>query len=79
MTTQINIRMPDNLLDTAKDYAESMGFSNVQDFIRETVREKLFDEPKISKEEFALVNKLVNASEEKKLYGTEKELLKKLG
>ena len=47
-------------------------------FITETIREKLFDEPEISKEELELVKKLVEVSEKKKLYGTEKELFDKL-
>ncbi|MBU0758197.1 MAG: ribbon-helix-helix domain-containing protein [Nanoarchaeota archaeon] len=78
MSTQINIRMSSNLLENAKEYAENMGFANVQDFIREIVREKLFEEPRISKEEFALVSNLIKVSEDKKLYGTEDDLLNKL-
>ena len=78
MTTQINIRMSDKLLKSAQEHANEMGFGNVQDFIRETVREKLFEEPKVSSEELALVKKLIKVSKEKNLYGTEEELFKKL-
>ena len=46
--------------------------------MKETIREKLFGEPEISKEELALVKKLVNVSEKKNLYGTEEELFTKL-
>ncbi|MFH1505939.1 MAG: ribbon-helix-helix domain-containing protein [archaeon] len=78
MTMQINVRLPNNLLDSAKGYAEERGYGNIQDFIRETIREKIFEEPEISKEELELVKKLVATSEKKNLYGTEEELFKKL-
>ncbi len=78
MNTQINLRMSPKLLSSVKSYSEEHGYGSVQDFIKETVREKLFDAPEISKEELALVKKLVEVSEKKKLYGTEKELFDKL-
>ncbi|MCK4669771.1 MAG: hypothetical protein KAT43_01100 [Nanoarchaeota archaeon] len=78
MNTQINVRFQEKILSTAKTYAEEHGFSTVQEFIKEIVREKLFDEPEISKEELALVRKLAEISEKKNLYGTEEELFKKL-
>ena len=78
MNNQVNLRMPEQILLSAKLYAEEHGFGNVQEFIKETIREKLFDEPEISKEELALVRKLALASDEKNLFGTEKELFKKL-
>jgi hypothetical protein len=78
MNTQINLRMPKKLLSSVKSYSDEHGYGSVQDFIKETVREKLFDEPEISKEELALVKKLAEVSEKKKLYGTEKELFEKL-
>jgi|TARA_B100001971_G_C18261910_1_gene587752 metal-responsive CopG/Arc/MetJ family transcriptional regulator len=79
MNTQINLRMPQKLLTSVKSYSDEHGYGSVQDFIKETVREKLFDEPEISKDELKLVKKLVAVSEKKKLYGTEEELFKKLG
>jgi hypothetical protein len=78
MNTQINIRLPGKLLTSARSYAEEHGFGTLQDFLKETVREKLFDQAEISKAELALVKRLVKASESKKLYGTEEELFKKL-
>ena len=78
MNTQINVRLPSKLLVSAKSYAEEHGFGTVQEFMKEAIREKLFDEPEISKEELALVRKLVEVSEKKNLYGTEEELFKKL-
>ena len=78
MTTQINLRLPGKMLDSAKSYSEEHGFGSIQDFIKETLREKLFDEPEITKEELELVKKLAIVSEKKNLYGTEKELFSKL-
>jgi Arc/MetJ-type ribon-helix-helix transcriptional regulator len=76
MNTQINLRLPDKMLESAKEYAEKHGFGNVQEFIKETVREKLFEE--LTKKEMHLVKKLAEAVEKGNLYGTEKELFRKL-
>lgn len=78
MNKQINVRFPEKILSSAEAYAEEHGFSTVQEFVKEIVREKLFDEPEISKEELTLVRKLAEVSEKESLYGTEKELFKKL-
>jgi metal-responsive CopG/Arc/MetJ family transcriptional regulator len=78
MSTQINLRMPQKLLSAVKSYSDEHGFGSVQEFIKETIREKLFDDPEISEDELKLVNKLVAVSEKKKLYGTEKQLFEKL-
>ena len=71
MIKQVNVRLSEKMLVSAKDYAEKNGFGTVQEFIKETLREKLFEEKK-------LLNKLIKISEEKNLYGTEKELFRKL-
>ncbi|MBI2575454.1 hypothetical protein HYV82_06240 [Candidatus Woesearchaeota archaeon] len=78
MNKQINVRLPGTILISAKTYAEEHGFSSIQELIKEAIREKLFEQPEISKEELALVRKLVEASEKKNLYGTEEQLFKKL-
>ena len=78
MNTQINLRMPQKLLSSVRSYSDEHGFGSIQDFITETIREKLFDEPEISKEELELVKRLVEISEKKRMYGTEKELFDKL-
>ncbi len=78
MNTQINLRMSQKLLSSVRSYSDEHGYGSVQDFIKETIREKLFEEPEISKEELELVRKLVELSEKKKLYGSEKELFDKL-
>ena len=78
MNTQINLRLPEKMLVSAQTYVEKHGFNTVQDLIKELMREKLFEEPTISKEELTLVKKLIEASEKKNLYGTEAELFNKL-
>lgn len=77
MNTQINLRLSDSMLKTAKKYSKQQGFGNIQEFIKETLREKLY--PDTSSKELALVKKLIQVSEAKQLYGTEDELMKKLG
>ncbi len=47
MGTQISLKLPDKVLDSAKVYAEVHGFASLQDFIRELIREKLFEEERI--------------------------------
>ncbi|MBI4440386.1 hypothetical protein HY638_05425 [Candidatus Woesearchaeota archaeon] len=77
MNTQINLRLPPTLASSAKAYARRYGYGTVQDFIKETVREKLFG-PGISKKELALVKKLGEASDINNLYGSEEALFQKL-
>ena len=56
MNTQINLRMPQNMLTVAKEYARSHGFSNIQEFIKETVREKLFEDFEVRSEYLEKLN-----------------------
>jgi len=42
MSTQISLKLSDKMIEKAKEYVEMKGFDNLQDFIRETIREKLF-------------------------------------
>ena len=44
MGTQISLKLSDKMLSTAKEYAELHGYENLQDFIREMLREKLFEQ-----------------------------------
>jgi Arc/MetJ-type ribon-helix-helix transcriptional regulator len=78
MNTQINVRLPEKMLVSAQTYVEKHGFNTVQDFIKELMREKLFEEPTISKEELNLIKNLIEVNEKKNLYGTEAELFNKL-
>ncbi|MFH0752147.1 MAG: hypothetical protein V1914_00960 [archaeon] len=77
MNTQINLRLPEKMLVSAKKHANKHGFGTVQEFIKETLREKLFGSD-LTQEEFKLVQKLIKISDEKNLYGTEEDLKKAL-
>ncbi len=48
MGTQISIKLSEKMFDNAKDYANTHGYDNIQDFIREILREKLFEEESLS-------------------------------
>ncbi|MBD3319336.1 hypothetical protein GF342_05500 [Candidatus Woesearchaeota archaeon] len=78
MNEQINLRLPDKMVNSARKYAKKHGFSTVQEFIKELLRETLFEKPSITKKELILVKKLIEAAEKEDLYGTEKELFSKL-
>ena len=43
MGTQISLKLSGKMFDAAKGYAEMHGFDTLQDFIRELLREKLFE------------------------------------
>lgn len=43
MTTQVNLKFQEDFFDLAKDYADSRGYMSIQEFIREAVRDKIFD------------------------------------
>ena len=78
-TTQVNIRMTEQMVTSASEYAKRHGFGNVQELIKESLREKLFEEPMITPEELMLVKKLVaQLTQEKHLWSTEEQLCKKL-
>ncbi|MBI2548643.1 hypothetical protein HYW21_04805 [Candidatus Woesearchaeota archaeon] len=44
MSTQISLKLSEKMFNAAKTVAEVRGFDSLQDFIRETMREKLFEE-----------------------------------
>ena len=48
MTNQINLKLSDRMFSSATKYAEENGFDNLQELVRELLREKLFSEEKIS-------------------------------
>ena len=43
MGTQISLKLSDRTYASAKAYAEAHGFESLQNFIRELIREKLFE------------------------------------
>ena len=48
MGTQISLKLSDKMISTAKKYAKTQGYDNLQDFIREMLRERLFEREDIS-------------------------------
>ncbi len=48
MGTQISLKLSDKMLAEAKKHARLHGYDQLQDFIREMLREKLFDRENIS-------------------------------
>jgi hypothetical protein len=77
MNTQISLRLPTDLYTASRKYAKKHGFTSLQDFIKNTVRERLFGED-FSEEEKILIKKLIKACDEKGLWSTEEELFAKL-
>jgi hypothetical protein len=77
MSIQINLRISDKMYAAVKRYAQSNGFSNIQDFIRESVRERVYGST-LTKEELGLARKLSQAVDERKLFRTGEQLTKKL-
>lgn len=77
MNSQINVRVPQKMLVAAKAHAEKNGFPSLQDFIRETIRERLF-EPELTRQELKLVRKIYEKTEKEGLWGTEKDLFRAL-
>ena len=43
MGTQISIKLSDSMFSSARLYAKAHGFNNLQEFIREIIRERLFE------------------------------------
>lgn len=78
MNAQVNLRLPKTMLTKAQSYAKNNGYSTVQEFIKETLREKLFGEEELTPRELELVNKVIKISDSRNLYGTEEEMFKKL-
>lgn len=48
MSTQISLKLSDKMLAEAKKYARLHGYDQLQDLIRETLREKLFERENVS-------------------------------
>ena len=44
MGTQISLKLSEKVFSIARSYAEKHGFDTLQDFIREVLREKLFEQ-----------------------------------
>ncbi|HJH30051.1 MAG TPA: hypothetical protein C5S51_10250 [Methanosarcinaceae archaeon] len=66
---QINIRLPSKLQSATEQYVDSYGYRNIQEFILEAIRDKLFRDNKydetFSGKEIDLIEKLLSVSIEK--------------
>ena len=73
---QINVKIPLKLLDGAEEYVKDFGYSNVQELIRDTLRDKVFEEKLNSK----FVKEVLNNPEYKETIGVieSKKLFEKL-
>lgn len=49
MNKQVNIRLPHHILEAAETYAAKHGHKNIQEFIMQALREKLFEQKPIQK------------------------------
>ncbi|MAF35521.1 hypothetical protein CL622_00165 [archaeon] len=82
MNQQINIRLPSNLMNAAKDYAKLYGYKNVQDLTMEAIREKVFENAEIdftvSDEEIELIEALVSMSIKQGKLHSKKDIMAKL-
>jgi predicted transcriptional regulator len=47
MTTQVNIRLPEELRRKAESYAKRHGFGNIQELAREALRSRIMEEESI--------------------------------
>ncbi len=56
MTTQINIRVSEDFLDDARNYAKKHGYLNLQEFIRDAAREKIYEQYEVRNEYLEKLN-----------------------
>ncbi|MFH1151864.1 MAG: hypothetical protein ABIJ14_03170 [Nanoarchaeota archaeon] len=79
-TKQINLKLPENLLEAAQSYAKNFGFRNVQELTAESLREKVFEKNEFDEtftnKEIELIDELITLSIKNKLFSTEEEMNK---
>ena len=81
ITKQVNLTLPQNLLEKAEHYAKEYGFRNIQDLATEALREKVFEDEydeSFTEKEIELIDKLLSVSISKGKIKSEKELMKAL-
>ena len=65
-TKQINLKLPENLIKAAEEYAKSYGYRNVQELAAESLREKVFEnnefDENFSDKEIELIDNLIELS-----------------
>jgi len=79
---QINIRLPARLQSATEQYVESYGYRNVQEFILEAIRDKIFRGNKydetFSEKEIDLIEKLLAVAIEKGKIKDQNDIIKAL-
>ena len=68
-SAQINIRLPARLQSATEQYVDNYGYRNIQEFILEAIRDKIFRSNKydetVSEKEIDLIERLLAVSIEK--------------
>ncbi len=81
-TKQINLKISENLFSSAKDFAESYGYKNIQDLVTDSLREKIYEkslyDESFSEKEISLIDSIIEKSLKSKKFVSKKELEKAL-
>ncbi len=81
-SAQINIRLPARLQSTTEQYVENYGYRNIQEFILEAIRDKIFRDNKydetVSEHEIDLIERLLAVSIEKGKVKDQNDIIKAL-
>jgi len=79
-TKQINLKLPENLVEAAESFAKTYGYRNIQELVAECMREKIFNDNEFdesfSDKEIELIDTLITLSIKKKDFSTEEEMNK---
>jgi len=79
---QINIRLPSKLQSATEQYVDNYGYRNIQEFILEAIRDKLYRDKKydetFSEKEIDLIDKLLSVSIEKGTIKNQDDITKAL-
>ena len=63
---QINLKLPENLVEAAESYVKNFGFRNIQELVAESMREKIFEKNRFdetfSDNEIELIDNLIESS-----------------
>jgi len=49
-TNQINLKLGGSMLEDARKYANKFGYTNIQELIRESLRDKIYEDLKVKNE-----------------------------
>jgi Arc/MetJ-type ribon-helix-helix transcriptional regulator len=81
MSSQINLKLSSKMLAAAKLATSKGGFESIQDFIRATLREKLFErgyDNSFTEKEIKLIDELIDKSLKRGKFVSEEEYKKAL-